>query len=444
MKKVLIANRGEIAVRIIRACQELDLKTVAVYSTADRDSLHTKLADEAVCIGPAASRQSYLSLPAVMSAAEVTGADAIHPGYGFLSENHEFAQICDEYKIKFIGPKAEHIKALGNKVAARSVAKIADVPMLPGSLGAVSSLDEAKSVIKDISFPAIIKAAAGGGGRGMKIVRSHAELEAQLPLAQSEALAAFGNGEVFIERYCEKPRHVEIQIIADQHGRVMHLGERDCSIQRRHQKLIEEAPCPVLSRELRKSMGDTAVRLAKHVGYESLGTVEFLLDEQGRYYFMEVNTRAQVEHPVTEIVAGLDLIKEQIRIAQGEPISYPYDEVQLAGHAIECRINAEDPKTFAPWPGTVTAYHAPGGPGVRIDSMLYAGYTVPSHYDSMIAKLICFGSTRIEAIQRMRRALSELKIDGIRTNISFHQAVMKDESFCKGDVSTKFLETFRF
>ncbi len=442
MKKVLIANRGEIAVRIIRACRELGLKTVAIHSTADRDSLHAKLADESICIGPGPSVKSYLKIPAVMSAIEVSGADAIHPGYGFLSENAEFARICREYKIKFIGPDPEHIFALGNKVEARALAAKSKVPMLPGSLGVVRSEDEAEKVAQEIGYPLIIKAAAGGGGRGMKVVNKREDLVRQFQLAQAEALAGFGNPDCFIERYCAKPRHIEIQLVADSHGNICHLGERDCSIQRRHQKLVEEAPSPVVDASLRAKMGDTAVRLAQAVGYVSLGTCEFLLDEDGQFYFMEVNTRVQVEHTVTEEVTGIDLVKEQIRIAQGEKLSFDPAKVQITGHAMECRINAEDPVTFAPWPGKVTAYHEPGGPGVRIDGMIYSGYTVPSLYDSMVAKLITKGRDREECMARMRRALAEMKVDGIRTNIPFHERLLTDPKFIKGDIHTKFLETF--
>lgn len=441
MKKILIANRGEIAVRIIRACQELDIPTVAVYSTADKDSLHTKIADESICIGPGPSLKSYLSIPALMSAAEVSGVDAIHPGYGFLSENADFADVCGKYGIKFIGPKAAHIRALGNKVEARAIAERAKVPMLPGSNGRVSTLDEAKDVAEKVGFPLIIKAAAGGGGRGMKVVRAKSELDVQFQIAQQEALNFFGNPDVFMERYCANPRHVEVQIVCDEHGNRAHIGERDCSIQRRHQKLVEEAPCPVFTEQQREELGAIALRLAEAVGYYSLGTVEFLMDE-GKFYFMEVNTRVQVEHPVTEMVSGIDLIKEQIRIARGEKLSFNPKEIKLRGHAMECRINAEDPDSFAPWPGRITAYHEPGGPGVRIDSMVYAGYTVPSLYDSMIAKLITYGKDRHECMQRMRRALKEMKVDGIRTNIDFHLRLMADKNFQEGNVSTKYLETW--
>jgi acetyl-CoA carboxylase biotin carboxylase subunit len=442
MKKVLIANRGEIAVRIIRACQELGIKTVAIHSTADRDSLHAKLADESICIGPGPSIKSYLRIPAIMSAAEVAGVDGIHPGYGFLSENAEFARICRAYKIKFIGPDPEHIHALGNKVEARALAEKAKVPMLPGSRGKVTSEEEALKVAAEIGYPLIIKAAAGGGGRGMKVVNKQEDLMRQFQLAQAEAEAGFGNPDCFIERYCARPRHIEIQMVADTHGNFVHLGERDCSIQRRHQKLVEEAPSPVMTPELRQKIGEAALRLAKAVGYVSLGTCEFLLDEDGQFYFMEVNTRVQVEHTVTEEVTGIDLVKEQIKIAMGERLSFTQKDVTITGHAMECRINAEDPATFAPWPGRISAYHEPGGPGVRVDGMIYAGYTVPSLYDSMIAKLITYGRDRDECMARMRRALSEMKVDGIRTNITFHEKLLGDARFIKGDVHTKFLETF--
>ena len=442
MRKILIANRGEIAVRIIRACQELGIATVAVYSEADKDSLHTRIADESVCIGPGPSTKSYLNLPMIISAVEVSGADGVHPGYGFLSENHNFAAVCEEHKIKFIGPKSDHILALGNKVQARAIAERAKVPMLPGSGGKVSSIEEARKIAGEIGFPLIIKAAAGGGGRGMKIIHQEQQLEMQFQIAQQEAQSFFANPDVYIERYCSNPRHVEVQLVCDEHGNAAHLGERDCSVQRRHQKLIEESPCPAIDDKKRQEIGDVAVALAKEVGYSSVGTVEFLMDDDGSVYFMEVNTRIQVEHPVTELVSGIDLIKEQIRIACGEKLSFEPKTIKMRGHAIECRINAEDPETFAPWPGKVTDYHQPGGPGVRVDSMLYAGYTVPSLYDSMIAKLITYGKDRDEAIARMRRALFEMKVDGIRTNIPFHSRVMNNEKFIAGDVSTKFMDNF--
>ncbi len=442
MKKILIANRGEIAVRIIRACRELGIKTVAVHSTVDRESLHTKIADESICIGPGPSLQSYLSIPAIMSAAEVSGADAIHPGYGFLSENAEFARVCGEYKIKFIGPKPEHIAALGNKVQAKDLARRAGVPLLPGSAGAISNPAEAIEVAKIIGYPLIIKAAAGGGGRGMKVVHEEKDLVNFLAMTQHEAKVGFGDPSVFIERYCVRPRHVEVQLVCDQYGNRVFLGERDCSLQRRHQKVLEEAPCPVINADFRTKIGEAAVRLVAEVNYESLATAEFLLDEDGQFYFMEVNTRVQVEHPVTEEVTGHDLIKEQIAIAAGERLSYTSQDVKINGHAIECRINAEDPKSFAPWPGKITAYHAPGGPGVRIDSMIYTDYTVPALYDSMIGKVITHGRDRLEAIAKMKRALFEMKVDGIRTNIEFHLRILDDPTFIAGNVSTRFLESF--
>jgi acetyl-CoA carboxylase, biotin carboxylase subunit len=440
MKKILIANRGEIAVRVIRACQELNIATVAVYSTADKDSLHTKIADESVCIGPGQSLKSYLSIPAIMSAAEITGADAIHPGYGFLSENAKFAECCEKYGIEFIGPKAEHIHQLGNKVKAREAAIRAGVPLLPGSDGGIEDIAEARRLANEIGFPIIIKAAAGGGGRGMKIIHKMADLDTQFDIARQEALNFFGNPQVFIERYCEKPRHVEVQLLCDQHGTRLYLGERDCSVQRRHQKLIEEAPCPVFTAEDRKKIGEVAVALANEVGYISAGTVEFLLDQNGQFYFMEVNTRIQVEHPVTELVTGIDLIKEQIRIAQGEKLGLRQEDIVIRGHAIECRINAEDPKTFAPSPGLITDFHQPGGPGIRVDGMVYSGYSVPSNYDSMIAKLITFGKDRPEALARMQRALQEMQIDGIKTNLEFQHAIISHPKFQKGDISTHFLK----
>lgn len=441
MKKVLIANRGEIAIRVIRACQELGLKTVAIHSTADKESLHAKLADESICIGPGPSTKSYLNIPAVMSAAELSGCDAIHPGYGFLAENFEFAEVCEKYGIKFIGPKPEHIRVLGNKVEARALAIANDVPLLPGSDGVVRSNEEAQEVAKKIGYPLIIKAASGGGGKGMKVVYSDKELIPQLQLAQSEAGVAFGDPECFIERYLENPRHVEIQLAADEHGHIVYLGERDCSVQRRHQKLIEESPCPVLSRELSDFIGKRAADLARAVGYQSLGTAEFLYEKE-QFYFMEVNTRVQVEHPVTEMVTQQDLIRLQIKIAMGEKLPFKQEDISLKGHSIECRINAEDPVHFAPWPGKITAYHEPGGLGVRVDSMAYSGYTVPKYYDSMIAKLITYGATREEALIRMKRSLKEMKVEGIRTNIDFHLKVLEDPDFIKGDVSTRFLERF--
>lgn len=439
MKKILIANRGEIAIRIIRACQELGIKTVAIHSVADKDSLHAKLADESICIGPGPSIGSYLHIPSIMAAAEVAGVDGIHPGYGFLSESDEFAFICEEYKIKFIGPTHSQIKALGNKVEAKKLAIKAKVPLLPGSDGVIATAKEALECAEAVGYPIIIKAAAGGGGRGMKIVWTPTDLSQALHMAQAEAKAGFGNPDCFIEKYLPNPRHVEVQLIADEHGNCTYLGERDCSIQRRHQKVIEEAPCPVLTDELRHFVGERAVSLAKEVNYQSLGTAEFLY-ENGNFYFMEMNTRVQVEHPVTEMVTGLDLIKEQIKIALGERLSFT--KVPSRGHSIECRINAEDPQTFAPWPGKITAYHQPGGPGVRVDGMLYSGYVVPSLYDSMLAKVITYGQDRNEALVRMKRALSEMKIEGIRTNLSFHLKVLESKEFQNSQVSTNFLAKF--
>jgi acetyl-CoA carboxylase biotin carboxylase subunit len=438
LQKVLIANRGEIAIRIIRACQELGLKTVAIHSVADRDSLHAKFADESICIGPGASSLSYLHIPSIMSAAEVAGVDAIHPGYGFLSESGEFARICGAYGIKFIGPRPEQIHLLGNKVNARAVAVQAGVPLLPGSLGKVDK-DEALAIAREIGFPVIIKAAAGGGGRGMKVVYEESELLRQLAVAEQEALRAFGCGDCFLEKYLAHPRHIEVQIIADEHGNYRHLGERDCSIQRRHQKILEEAPSPALDEATRQKVCGYALALAQRGGYQSLGTVEFLY-EAGGLYFMEMNTRVQVEHPVTEMVTGLDLVKEQILIAQGKTLGFTQAEVSCNGHAIECRVNAEDPNSFAPWPGVVSAYHEPGGPGVRVDSMIYTGYRIPSLYDSMIAKVITTGRDRSEAISRMRRALREMKLEGIRTNIPFHLRILDNEEFVRGNISTNFLQ----
>ena len=438
--KILIANRGEIALRIIRACKELGIKTVAVHSDVDSESLHVKLADESVCIGPAASANSYLNIKAVISAAEVTDADAIHPGYGFLSENAEFAEICENCGITFIGPSAESMRLMGDKISARRTVTEAGVPILPGTKDNVASVDEAKKIAEDIGFPVIIKATAGGGGRGMKVVHSQAHLPNAFNAARTEAEAGFGNPDVYIEKFCENPRHVEIQILADKHGNVIHLGERDCSIQRRHQKLIEEAPCPVLTPELRQKMGECSVAAAKKVGYDSVGTMEFLLDKNDDFFFMEMNTRVQVEHPVTEMVTGVDVIKEQIRSAAGEPLRFTQDDIKIQGHAIECRINAEDPDKFTPFPGKINGYHTPGGLGVRVDSFVYDGYTVLQYYDSMIAKLIVHAETREEAIKRMDRALDEYIIEGIKTTIPFHKRIMNNKDFIDSNVDTGFLE----
>lgn len=438
--KVLIANRGEIAIRVIRACKELGIKTVAVYSTADAESLHVKLADESVCIGPAPSSQSYLNINAIISAAELTDAEAIHPGYGFLSENAKFAEVCEQCGITFIGPSAESMRVMGDKISARQAVIGHGVPILPGTKESVQSVDEAVKIAKKIGFPVIIKATAGGGGRGMKIVHSQATLATAYATARAEAQAGFGNPDVYIEKYCVEPRHVEIQVLADKHGNCIHLGERDCSIQRRHQKIIEEAPCPVLSPETRTAMGAAAVKAAKAVNYSSVGTVEFLLDKSGEFYFMEMNTRIQVEHPVTEMITGVDLIREQIRSAAGLPLRYKQEDIKITGHAIECRINAEDPFKFTPCPGKITAYHQPGGLGVRVDAFVYDQYSVVPHYDSMIGKLIVHAETREDAIRRMARALDEYIIEGIKTTVFFHKRIMTNKDFIEGNVDTSFLD----
>jgi acetyl-CoA carboxylase biotin carboxylase subunit len=439
--KVLVANRGEIALRVIRACRELGVHTVAVYSEADRESLHVRFADDDVCIGPAASRGSYLNIPRLIAAAEITGADAIHPGYGFLAENAEFAEICKASNITFIGPTPEQIRQMGDKASARRLAKEANVPTVPGSEGILSDPDQALEVAAEIGFPVIIKATAGGGGKGMRIAHDPDQFGQLFSLAQNEALSAFGNGDVYVEKYLERPRHVEIQVMGDQHGTVIHLGERDCSVQRRHQKLIEESPSPALTPELRERMGSAAVALAAAIGYVGAGTIEFLLDTDGRFYFMEMNTRIQVEHPVTEMVTGFDLVKEQILVASGEPLSFPSPLTGLRGHAIECRVNAEDPyRNFQPSPGLITAYHPPGGPGVRVDTHVYAGYRVPPHYDSLLAKVIVHGRTRSEALSRMGQALDSFILEGVTTTIPFLARVIRHPEFVAGDVDTKFLE----
>jgi acetyl-CoA carboxylase biotin carboxylase subunit len=438
--KILIANRGEIAVRVIRACKEMGIKTVAVYSQADIHSLHVKLADESVCIGPAPSALSYLNINAIISAAELTDAEAIHPGYGFLSENANFAEVCEKCGITFIGPSAESMRIMGDKISARQAVIKQGVPILPGTKEGVHTVEEAVKVAKEIGFPVIIKATAGGGGRGMKIVHSQATLPNAFATARAEAQAGFGNPEVYIEKYCEQPRHVEIQILADKHGNVIHLGERDCSIQRRHQKLIEEAPSTVVTPEIRKAMGEAAVRAAAAVGYNSVGTIEFLVDKNNNFYFMEMNTRVQVEHPVTEMVTGVDIVREQIRSAAGLPLRYKQEDIQIRGHAIECRINAEDPFKFTPCPGKITAYHPPGGLGVRVDSFVYDQYSVVPHYDSLIGKLIVHADTREEAIKRMARALDEYMVEGIKTTIFFHKRIMAHKDFIEGNIDTSFLE----
>ena len=444
IRKILIANRGEIANRIIWTCKEMGIKTVAVFSEADREALHVRYADEALCIGPAASAVSYLNIPSIISAAEITNVDAIHPGYGFLAESATFAKICEDCNIKFIGPRPDVIAMMGDKVEARRTMTAAGVPILPGSPEPIESPEEARLLALEIGFPLIIKAAAGGGGRGMRIVREEAELASNLELAQTEALNAFKNGSVYIERYIERPRHIEIQVLADEHGNVIHLGERECTIQRRHQKLLEEAPSPAISKELRDQMGAVAVKACQEIGYSSAGTFEFLLDEDDSFYFMEMNTRIQVEHPVTEMVTLADIVRNQIRIATGEVVGYTQEEVQIVGHSIECRINAEDPVKFTPSPGKITAFNIPGGPGVRVDTAVYPGYVVPPYYDSMIAKLIVHARTRELAIARMSRALDMMVVEGIKTTIPLHQKIMADENFQKGNFSTKFMEEFKY
>ncbi len=442
-KKILIANRGEIALRVIRTCKEMGIKTVAVYSTADKDSLPVRFADEAVCIGPPLSAKSYLSIPSILAAAEITNADAIHPGYGFLSENEKFSKVCQEHGIKFIGALPEQIAGMGDKASAKDTMIKAGVPCIPGSEGLLESISEAKSIAKKIKYPVILKATAGGGGKGMRIVWEESELESAWDSARQESAAAFGNDGMYLEKYILEPRHIEIQIAGDQFGNACHLSERDCSIQRRHQKLVEETPSPFMTDELRERMGAAAIKAAKAVKYEGVGTVEFLVDKNRDFYFMEMNTRIQVEHTITEEVINFDLIKEQIKIAAGEKISgknyYPMM------HAIQCRINAEDPSMdFRPCPGKITEYHCPGGHGVRIDAHVYAGYTIPSNYDSMISKLIVVAQTREEAILKMKRALDEYIIEGVKTTIPFHQKLMQNEDFCKGNFTTKFMETFEF
>ena len=442
LRKVLIANRGEIALRVIRACQELGIRTVAVYSEADRESLHVRFADEDVCIGPAPARDSYLNIPRIIAAAEVTGADAIHPGYGFLAENAEFAEICDHSEIVFIGPTADQIRRMGDKAVARETMIAEGVPVVPGSDGAVDDPERAMEIAHEIGFPVLIKAAAGGGGKGMRVAAEESSFAKALQAAQNEAQAAFGNGTVYLEKYLARPRHVEIQVLGDSHGRITHLGERECSIQRRHQKLIEESPSPAVSPKLREKMGDAAVKAARAINYQSAGTVEFLLDQDESFYFMEMNTRIQVEHPVTELVTGVDLIKEQIRVAAGEKHSLPDDEpIELNGHALECRINAEDPaRNFQPSPGEITIWHAPGGPGVRVDSHAYQGYRVPPFYDSLLAKLIVHGQNRQESIIRMRLALEAFIVEGVKTTIPFLLELLEDPAVVAGEIDTKFLE----
>jgi acetyl-CoA carboxylase, biotin carboxylase subunit len=441
-KKILIANRGEVALRVIFACRELGIKTVAVFSEADENSLHVRFADEDVCIGPARSADSYLNVPAVISAAEITGADAIHPGYGFLSESAYLAEVCEACHIKFIGPDPHVIRLMGDKARARRVMRKAGVPILPGSDGPVETEEKALKAAKDIGYPVILKATAGGGGRGMRVVRSPAELPHAFKTAQREAEAAFGVGDVYLEKYVDSPRHIEFQILGDHHGSVVHLGERECSIQRRHQKLVEESPSPALSEKLRRKMGSIVIDAAKAVQYANAGTFEFLMDPDGRFYFMEANTRLQVEHPVTEMVTGIDIVKEQIRIACGERLSFKQSEVTFTGHSIECRVNAEDPETFVPSPGLIHVFSVPGGPGVRVETAAHSDCTISPYYDSMIAKIIVHGRDRQEAIARMRRTLEMTVVEGIKTTIPLHLRILADPEFVAGKLSTSFMERF--
>ncbi|MEN0073203.1 MAG: acetyl-CoA carboxylase biotin carboxylase subunit [Paracraurococcus sp.] len=439
--KVLIANRGEIALRIHRACQEMGIRTVAVHSTADAAAMHVRLADESVCIGPPPARESYLNVAAILSAAAITGADAIHPGYGFLSENANFAEMVEAHGFVFIGPRPEHIRMMGDKIAAKDAMRRLGVPLVPGSPGALGSLEEARQVAAEVMYPVLIKAAAGGGGRGMKVAQDESELEEAWRVARTEAKAAFGDDAVYLEKYLDRPRHIELQVLADTHGHVVHFGERDCSLQRRHQKLVEEAGSPVLDAAQRDALGAQVTRALKQLGYRNAGTLEFLWQD-GQFAFIEMNTRLQVEHPVTEMVCGIDLVKEQLRVAAGERLGYGQSEIRFQGHAIECRITAENPDTFLPSPGRVTTYHAPGGLGVRVDSALYSGYAVPPHYDSLVAKLVVHGGTRSEAIARLRRSLAEMVVDGIETTLPLHLAIMEDPEFQAGDYTIHWLEHF--
>ena len=438
-KKIVIANRGDVAIRVQRACREMGIKTVAVHSTADSSAMNVRLADESVCIGPPKSKDSYLNIPAILSAASISGADAIHPGVGFLSENPAFAQIVSDHGLTFIGPKPEHIKVMGDKIEAKKMALELGIPCVPGSDGAIRTTDEALLVAKDIGFPIIVKAAAGGGGKGMQIAFSETELSNAIKLAQSEAEASFGSGEVYIERYLANPRHIEIQIIGDKFGNVVHLGERDCSLQRRHQKILEETPSPALTKKVRNDIGALAASAMKKFGYESLGTIEFLY-ENGEFYFIEMNTRLQVEHPITEMVTGIDLVQKQIQISAGEPLGISQDEVSLKGHSIECRINAEDPENFIPSPGKIADYHPPGGFGIRIDSGIYSGYEIPPHYDSLIAKLIVHGQDREQCLSRLQRALDEFVIGNIKTTIALHQKLLSTKNFIDGKYDIHWLE----
>ena len=441
MNKILIANRGEIAVRIIRACKEMNIKTVAIYSEADKDSLHTRLADEAICIGPANSNKSYLNYKNIVEAAYITGSDSIHPGFGFLSENSQFAKICEESNIKFIGPSYEVIKLMGNKSNAKEMMEKAGVPVVPGSKGSIKSINDAKKIAQDIGYPIMLKAAAGGGGKGIRIVNSEEELESSYNIVKQEAMISFKDDEIYIEKFIQNPRHVEIQILADEHGNVIHLGERDCTVQRRNQKVIEETPSMAIDEKLREKMGEAAVKAAKKVGYTSCGTIEFLVDKNKNFYFMEMNTRIQVEHGITEERTGIDIVKEQIRIAAGEKLKIKQKDVEFRGHVIECRINAENPeKNFRPCPGKITGLILPGGNGIRVDTFVYEGYTIPPNYDSMIAKIIAHGKTRNEAISKMKRALEETVIDGVDTNIDFLFKIIRNSNFLRGKYDTSFIE----
>ncbi len=438
-KKVLIANRGEIALRIHRACKEMGINTVAIHSEADRNAMHVRLADESVCIGPNSATDSYLNIPAIISACEITGADAVHPGYGFLSENSRFAEIVEAHDMAFIGPTAEHINIMGDKITAKQTVMDAGIPVVPGSDGSVDTYEEAVKVAEDVGFPLLVKAAAGGGGRGMRLAETPDKLKEALSAAQQEAIAAFGNGAVYLERYLTGPRHIEIQVLADQHGNVVHLGERDCSLQRRNQKVLEEAPSPTLTSKEREDIGMIVANAIRKIGYRGAGTIEFLY-EKGEFFFIEMNTRLQVEHPVTEEITGIDLVREQIRVAQGLELNYTQEDVTFKGHSIECRINAENPKTFAPSPGKVLDFHAPGGMNTRLDSALYAGYSIPPYYDSLIGKLIVWGNTREGAILRLRRALGEMVISGVQTTIPLHESLLDDPDFQKGDYNIHWLE----
>ena len=440
-KKVLIANRGEIALRVHRACKEMGIATVAIHSEADKDAMHVRLADESVCVGPNSATDSYLNIPAIISACEITGADAVHPGYGFLSENARFAEIVEAHDMAFIGPTAEHIRIMGDKITAKETVMAAGIPVVPGSDGGVNDLAEAREVAKKVGFPLLVKAAAGGGGRGMRLAETPDKLDEALAAAQQEALAAFGNGEVYLERYLTGGRHIEIQVLADTHGNVVHLGERDCSLQRRNQKVLEEAPSPTLTAEERDKIGMIVANAVKKIGYRGAGTIEFLY-ENGEFFFIEMNTRLQVEHPVTEEITGIDLVREQIRVAAGLPLNYDQNDVTFKGHAIECRINAENPKTFAPSPGKVIDFHAPGGMNTRLDSALYAGYSIPPYYDSLIGKLIVWGNTREGAMLRLRRALGEMVISGVQTTIPLHEALLDDPDFQKGEYNIHWLENW--